>query len=76
MILHTILPDQVVLPEGDEVEELAKKQRFIEVEGRQVLIEPVSENEYKIVRLISSDPRDFMDSRFQPGKIVPFKPQI
>lgn len=76
MIIHTVMPDAVVHPEGDEVDELAKKQQFIEVEGRNVLIEPVSENACKIVRLISSDPADFMNARFQPGKIIPYKPQI
>ena len=72
MIIHTVMPDAVVHPEGDEVDELAKKQQFIEVEGRNVLIEPVSENACKI----SSDPADFMNARFQPGKIIPYKPQI
>jgi hypothetical protein len=76
MILYTILPDQAVLPEEDEVEEHAKKQRFIEMDGLLLLIEPISESECKIVRMISSDPQNYLDSRYQPGNIVSMIPQF
>ncbi|HEX6923526.1 MAG TPA: YlzJ-like family protein [Bacillales bacterium] len=76
MILYTVLPDQAVLSGEDEIEEHAKKQRYIEIGGRQVLIETVSDTECKIIRLISSDPQDYLNSRYQPGNIVSMKPQI
>ncbi|HET7578527.1 MAG TPA: YlzJ-like family protein [Bacillales bacterium] len=76
MILYTILPDQVVLDEEDEATEKADKQQLIEFDGRQILIEPLTENEWQIVRLLSSDPQDFLNPRYQPGNIVPVKPQI
>lgn len=74
MILYTVFPDEVVL-EGEEGEEL-KRQRFIELDGRQLLIEPSGESQWKIVRLVSSDPQDYLDTRYQPGNIVPLRPQI
>lgn len=74
MILYTILPDEAVL-EGEEAEQF-EKQRFIELDGRQLLIEPSGESEWKIVRLISSDPQDYLNERYQPGTIVPMKPQF
>lgn len=76
MILYTILPDQVVLDEEDEASEKADKQQLIEYDGRQILIEPLTENEWQIIRLLSSDPQDFLNPRYQPGNIVPVKPQI
>ncbi|HEX7065347.1 MAG TPA: YlzJ-like family protein [Bacillales bacterium] len=76
MILYTVMPDQAVLAEDDEIEEHAKKQRYIDMNGRWVLVETISEDKCKMVRLISSDPQDYLDTRLQPGNIITMKPQI
>ncbi|HET7616246.1 MAG TPA: YlzJ-like family protein, partial [Bacillales bacterium] len=58
------------------LEESVKKQKYMEFGGRHLLIEPVSDESYKVVRLVSSDPQDYLDTRYQPGNILSMKPQI
>lgn len=76
MILHTVLPDQAVLEGEEELEEQVKKQRMTNINGHQLVIEPVSESECRIVRLISSDPQVYLDARYQPGTILPMSPDL
>ncbi|HET7629113.1 MAG TPA: YlzJ-like family protein [Bacillales bacterium] len=75
MILHTVLPDYVIMPEEDEVDESLKNLRYVEFGGRRLLVEPSSTDGYKIVRLFSTDPQDYLNVRFQPGNIIPMRPQ-
>jgi hypothetical protein len=37
------------------------------VEGGLLLVEPQQDGTATVVRLISGDPRDYLDPRFQPG---------
>lgn len=76
MILHTLMPNQAVLEGQDELDEQVKKQRLTNINGHSVVIEPVSANECRIVRLISSDPQNYLDSRLQPGNILPMTPDL
>ncbi|HEU5138848.1 MAG TPA: YlzJ-like family protein [Bacillales bacterium] len=76
MILYTVMPDQAVLSGDEEIEEHSKRQRYIEMGGRQILIEAISEDQCKMIRLISGNPQDYLDARFQPGNIITMKPQI
>lgn len=76
MILYTVLPDESVMEDENEFDEYLNSQRFIEYDGRHLIIEPISEQEWKIVRLISSNPQDYLNEHFQPGKAIPIKPQF
>lgn len=76
MIFHTVLPDQAVLDDEEALEEQVKKQRMTQINGFQVVVEPVSESECRIVRLISSNPQAYLDSRFQPGTVLPVTPDL
>lgn len=46
------------------------------VEGVTMLVEPVNEKEAKIVRIISSNPQDFLNPSFQPGKTISYLPSV
>lgn len=37
------------------------------IEGGVLVVEPLHDGTATVVRLISSDPTDYLDSRFQPG---------
>ncbi|MDI6823563.1 MAG: YlzJ-like family protein [Bacillota bacterium] len=39
--------------------------------GKRLLVEPVSATEARVVRLISTDPADFLRPDLQPGRVVP-----
>jgi len=44
----------------------------IEVDGVKLIVEPVSVNQGKIIRLISTDPQVFLNPKFSPGNIITF----
>lgn len=67
MILYTALPLELIL-EG--YEEFSPKYEEMKKGGQLLLIEPISFNRGKIVRLISSNPQDYMNPSLQPGEII------
>lgn len=73
MILYTPMsPEQVW--EGHDKMPPAPVEMVIG--GRQLLVQTDNHREGTIVRLISTDPADFLDPRFQPGNRVVFKGTI
>lgn len=73
MMLYTIYPLELILADDDEKIEAPVT---MEVEGVKLIVEAAGSDQYKIVQLISSDPRDFLDERFQPGKAITMKPLL
>ncbi|MFV9509794.1 YlzJ-like family protein [Tepidibacillus sp. LV47] len=41
-----------------------------------MVIEPVSEFEGKLIRLISPNPQDYLNPKYQPGTMLTFKPYL
>ncbi len=71
MILYTIVPLEIVL-DGSETytpfyAELPLKN------GGTLLVEQSGLNSARVVRLISSNPADYLDPALQPGSIINFK---
>jgi len=70
MILWTVMPMEQVfdskqnIPDFEEMEYLKIK----------VIVEKVAPNQYRIVRLITTDPMDYLKPEMQPGSIVNFSP--
>jgi hypothetical protein len=56
----------------EEVMQHEEKRSVLEirVRGRLIQIEPVSATEGRIIRIISTDPRDFLDPGTQPGRTI------
>jgi len=72
MILYTSMPYELIFP----AEENSAKQTTLEIENGLLVVEAVSSTEYKVVRLISSDPQQYLNKNYQPGSIVSYKPQL
>ncbi|MCE5287059.1 MAG: YlzJ-like family protein [Pelosinus sp.] len=68
MILWTAMPIEAVL-DGIETSPV-----YIEAEynGRRLLLENIAHNQYKIVRLISTDPAEYLCNDNQPGTIITY----
>lgn len=68
MILWTAVPIEAVL---DGIE---NSPSYVEVEhnGRRLILENIAYNQYKIVRLISTDPEEYLHSDNQPGTVVTY----
>lgn len=69
---YSIVPNEVIFEDWDEAE---LNYQEITYDGRQFLVEPMEENQARIVQLISSDPMDFMEMKYQPGCVIEFTPQ-
>ncbi|MEW5785729.1 MAG: YlzJ-like family protein [Bacillota bacterium] len=72
MILYTIMPPESILEGYDTF-----KPEYIELDypgGGKMVIEPLSQSEGRLVRLISPCPDDYLRPENQPGTIISFKP--
>lgn len=69
MILYTPLPLEYVL-EGLEKERIYQE---VEIDGVTMIVEKINEQESKIVKLISSNPFDYLNPSWQPGTIITSK---
>lgn len=69
MILYTPLPIEQVMEGHDHPMSPPVE---MTIEGKQVLIEPLSADRGRIIRLLSTDPADFLETRFLPGSPVVF----
>ena len=69
MILYSVVPLEFVFGSVDGTGEAP----FIEGEymGEQVLVSKQEGGGYAISRLLSTDPRSFLNPKLQPGSIVP-----
>lgn len=72
MILWSPLPAEVVLDGFDAPPRPAMELRH---HGRLLLVEPVTANQVRLVRLISSDATDYLHPALQPGRILDLVPQ-
>lgn len=70
MLLYTPMPMEIVL----EGLEKAREYREVEVDGVTMIIEKINDHESKIVQIISTDPNDYLSSKFQPGINISFAP--
>lgn len=66
-ILWSVMPIELVL-EG--LAPTYPPRAEMVVDGRVLEVEPGSDGTATVVRLLSSDPRDYLNPRFQPGACV------
>ncbi len=66
MLIWTVIPEELVFSGLEEV----KREKEVVYRGRRLLVSPLPEGKMCIMRVISSNPRDFMDPRFQPGTVI------
>ncbi|MEH7460890.1 YlzJ-like family protein [Bacillus thuringiensis] len=67
MILYTIMPEQLVYPM--DYREFAK-QKIIHVDGIDMVVEMGNENNYSVVRVLSTNPQHFL--QYEPGQKISF----
>ncbi|HHY42264.1 MAG TPA: hypothetical protein GX514_05390 [Thermoanaerobacterales bacterium] len=68
MVLYTSMPIELVMEGIDRKYEFKE----VEIEGVKLIIEPIGINQGKIVKLLSTNPQDFLNPNFSPGKIINF----
>ncbi|BCV24998.1 MAG TPA: hypothetical protein GXX50_00050 [Firmicutes bacterium] len=69
MILYTPMPLELVL---DGLDAYRPQYEEVTVRGHKVVVERTGVNQAKLVRLLSTNPNDFLDPSFFPGAIITF----
>lgn len=67
MILYTMMPQELIYP-CDESE--FGKQREVVMDGIPLIVEKTEDNQYRVVRVMSTNPEHFLDSRCMPGAMI------
>ncbi len=73
MIIWTPLPLELVLDGLDAPPHKVAEIRHL---GRILLVEPISATQARIVRVISSDPADYLDASIEPGRVIAMAPVL
>ncbi len=74
MILWTVFPVELVL-NGFEAQTPSTYEE-IEYNGVKLLVERISAVECRIVRIISTNPEDYLCPDFQPGITLSYRPML
>lgn len=72
MILYTTIPVEQVLAGFEQKRDWYE----LDIDGVTAVIEAAGPDRGRIVRILSTDPNDFMNPRFAPGTEVLFRPLI
>lgn len=67
MILYTTIPPEIIF--GDYERE-NNQQIVTTKEGVKLLVEMEGTSWGKVIRVLSTKPTDFLDTRFQPGSMI------
>ncbi|MFY9371621.1 MAG: YlzJ-like family protein [bacterium] len=71
MILYTTMPLENVY---QGLEDMRPSYLEVEMAGTMVVVEPIGLNQGRIVRILSTDPQDYLHPGLQPGRIINFVP--
>lgn len=66
--MWTIAPAEHLFASPDDV----KSYREIEFGGIPILVEDIAENQCKIIRLLSTNPGDYLVNQLQPGTLLKY----
>jgi hypothetical protein len=72
MILYTMMPNELIFPVQ---EDSFSQQQFIEMNGVSMIVEKSEEQQYRIVRLLSTDPQHYLSEEYMPGMNVTLPPR-
>ncbi len=64
-VIYSPMPVELMFPS-----QIPTNRHYIQKEGRLMEVELLDFNQAKIVRIISTDPRDYLDDKYQPGNFL------
>ncbi|NKE06441.1 YlzJ-like family protein [Mesobacillus selenatarsenatis] len=67
MILYTMMPHEQVFPPNEEA---AVNQVMISYNGIPIMAEYTENHEYRVVRVMSTDPNHYMETSCLPGSTI------
>ncbi len=73
MILWTIVPEEVVYADPNQTNPTYEE---IEYAGQKIMAQKISQSEFRVVRLLTTDPSNYLRNELQPGTVITYKPVI
>lgn len=65
-MIWSIIPTELIFEGADQM----KAPRSLNYQGKKILAREGADGKFSLISLLSSDPADFLDSRFTPGSVV------
>lgn len=72
MIIHSIVPDEIIFAGIEDI--LAPEEML--VNGLLMQVERMSNNEVKLIRIISPELEPYLIDTYMPGQIIRFQPSL
>ena len=72
MIIWSIVPPEIMF----NTNESAPNYEEIEWNGLKCLVEKTSSTQCKVIRLLTTNPEDYLQIELQPGAILTYKPGV
>ncbi|WP_100404431.1 YlzJ-like family protein [Bacillus solitudinis] len=73
MILYTMMPHELIFPQEESI---YATYHTIPCEDGHLIVEQTNTSEYKVVRLISGNPMNYLNQKYTPGTVIQAKPQL
>lgn len=73
MILYTVVPPETIFSSEDD--EKTNGEMVVAIHNFQLVVRP-KEDKWEVVRLLSTDPNDYLNDQYQPGQLLSLKPSI
>lgn len=70
-MLYTIIPDELIFSNQSE-----SNREFIEISNGLLEVEATENHEYRVVRLISSNPSMYLEEMYAPGSMIALAPKF
>lgn len=72
MIIHSIVPDEIIFAGIEDI--LAPEEML--VNGLLMQVERMSNNEVKLIRIISPELEPYLIDTYMPGRVIRFQPSL
>lgn len=69
MILYTLMPHELVFPVQEETD---SNLMLVTYDGIPMMVEKTEAQDYRIVRVLSTDPQHYLNARIAPGTKISF----
>lgn len=69
MILYTMMPQELIFPTQEQ--DFAEP-RLVSYQGVPLMVERTEDHSYRVIRVMSTDPKHFLNESYSPGSKISF----
>ncbi|WP_413381502.1 YlzJ-like family protein [Alkalihalobacillus sp. 1P02AB] len=72
MILYTMMPNEMVFPEDEQT---YSNYVTVPIEDGHLVVQQINGSDYKVIRLVCSNPMAYLNEQYTPGTVIQAMPQ-